>query len=143
MRSVEEIKADIVGCESDISTSNHGGHVNRQKSRLALLNYELRAAITASIPLDRLEAICAAEREGRCVVLPCKVGDTVYANPIGITTAYKITFICFSQERLGRLFFSCIGNPDWEFYDDEIGETTFLTRAEAQAMKGGAEARGV
>lgn len=27
---------------------------------------------------DRLEKICDAEREGRLVVLPCKVGDTVY-----------------------------------------------------------------
>lgn len=31
-----------------------------------------RLALTASIPLDRLETICAAEKDGRCVVLPCK-----------------------------------------------------------------------
>lgn len=29
------------------------------------------------IDLDRLEEICAAERDGRCVVRPCKVGDVV------------------------------------------------------------------
>ena len=29
-----------------------------------------RAAITNGIPLGRLEAICDAERDGRCVVLP-------------------------------------------------------------------------
>ena len=27
---------------------------------------------------DRLRALAQADREGRCVVLPCKVGDTVY-----------------------------------------------------------------
>ena len=31
-----------------------------------------------NIPLDRLRELCAAERDGRCVVLPCKVGDTLY-----------------------------------------------------------------
>ncbi|HZK26338.1 MAG TPA: hypothetical protein VFD00_02200 [Thermoclostridium sp.] len=34
--------------------------------------------ITADINIDRLAEICEAEREGRLVVLPCKVGDTVY-----------------------------------------------------------------
>ena len=28
--------------------------------------------------LDRLRELAQADREGRCVVLPCKVGETVY-----------------------------------------------------------------
>ena len=28
--------------------------------------------------LDRLKELVEADREGRCVVLPCKIGDTVY-----------------------------------------------------------------
>ena len=28
--------------------------------------------------LDRLRELVQADREGRCVVLPCKVGETVY-----------------------------------------------------------------
>lgn len=39
---------------------------------------QTRGFITFGIPLDRLEAICNAERDGRCVVLPCKVDATVY-----------------------------------------------------------------
>jgi hypothetical protein len=35
--------------------------------------HEFYENITDSIPIDRLEEICQAEREGRCVVLPCKV----------------------------------------------------------------------
>lgn len=34
---------------------------------------------TSCITLDRLRELVAAERDGRVVVLPCKVGDTVYA----------------------------------------------------------------
>ena len=29
-------------------------------------------------PLDRVRELVEADREGRCVVLPCKIGDTVY-----------------------------------------------------------------
>ena len=37
-----------------------------------------RFSLTAKMPLDRLREIAEADREGRCVVLPCKLGDTVY-----------------------------------------------------------------
>ena len=37
-----------------------------------------RFSLTAKIPLDRLREMAEAERDGRCVVLPCKLGDTVY-----------------------------------------------------------------
>jgi len=44
-------------------------------ARLRGLKTELRAALTADIPLSDLSALCDAWREGRCVVLPCKVGE--------------------------------------------------------------------
>ena len=37
-----------------------------------------RFSLTAKIPLDRLRELAEADREGRCVVLPIDVGDTVY-----------------------------------------------------------------
>lgn len=45
---------------------------------------ELAKIITAvgNIPLDRLEVICTAERDGRCVVLPCKVGANAISESI-------------------------------------------------------------
>lgn len=30
------------------------------------------------IPIDRLRELAEADKEGRCVVLPCKVGDNVF-----------------------------------------------------------------
>ena len=44
-------------------------------SKKELYDLLKRGQITANISLT---AICEAERDGRCVVLPCKVGDTVY-----------------------------------------------------------------
>lgn len=37
-----------------------------------------RYEITKDIPLARLEELCQAERENRCVVLPCMVGGTAW-----------------------------------------------------------------
>lgn len=64
---------------------------------------------------DRLKRYEDAEQEGRLVVLPCKVGDTVYAINHG-----KI--------------------DEATFIGDAFGKTIFLTRKEAEAaLKGGAE----
>ena len=37
--------------------------------------------ITDGIDLDRLEAICEAEKAGTFVILPCKVGTYVFVSP--------------------------------------------------------------
>jgi hypothetical protein len=65
MRSVEEIKKDIV---SFAEQRKAGKPADRGVEGIVWAEY--LNALTASIPLDRLEAICAAEKEGRCVVLP-------------------------------------------------------------------------
>ena len=37
-----------------------------------------RHEATSDIPLDRLQAVCDAERDGRIVVLPRKIGDIIW-----------------------------------------------------------------
>lgn len=39
---------------------------------------ELQSILGYSYNLDRLKELADADKEGRCLVLPCKVGDTVY-----------------------------------------------------------------
>lgn len=43
-----------------------------------LRELERLRAIVGDMDEDRLRELIAAARDGRCVVLPCKVGDTVY-----------------------------------------------------------------
>ena len=44
-----------------------------------------RFALTAKMPLDRLKEIAEAERDGRCVVLPCEPGHEIsYKSGIGL-----------------------------------------------------------
>ena len=94
MRKNKEIAQDCETCTNhgtmDCPTSalcyskqNHPYWMNKPMK-------ENRVKIAISdIPLDRLEAICAAEKDGQCVVLPCKVGDTVY----------KISYDCTNRIR--------------------------------------------
>lgn len=70
-----------------------------------------------------------AEKDGRLVILPCKVGDTVYA-------AETAPIIPLYVANVGVLLDGEDG-CDWE-YMENIGKTVFLPREEAEAaLKGG------
>lgn len=74
--------------------------------------------------LDRLRELVEADRKVRVVVLPCKVGDTVYqadTERVYDMEVKKIIYDC------GHLAFD----------DNAIGKTVFLTREAAEAaLKG-------
>lgn len=61
MRTIGEVKADI-------KRYNNGDTILSYKKLLR----ELVCTLVDGIPLDRLEEICEAERDGRCVVTPYK-----------------------------------------------------------------------
>ena len=104
-----------------------------------------RGELTEGIGLDRLEEICAAERDGRCVVLPCKVGDVVWAyddvfnqiapHQVDMVELYghKGMSFCSNWRKGGELM------ADLDFNAEDIGKTAFLTRAEAEEALKGAE----
>ncbi len=72
------------------------------------------------IPAERLLELVQADRDGRCVVLPCKIGDTVFqvdAERIYEMQIQKIIYAC------GHIAFG----------DDTIGKYVFLTREAAEA----------
>ena len=82
--------------------------------------------------LDRLRELAQADREGRRVVLPCKVEDDVYINILGRTLPF--TVIIVSQMASTPTFKAQHGiRLVYIFKADDVGETVFLTRAEAEA----------
>ena len=82
--------------------------------------------------LDRLRELAKADREGRCVVLPCKVEDDVYINILGRTLPF--TVISISQMASTPTFKAQHGiRLVYIFKADDVGETVFLTCAEAKA----------
>lgn len=92
-------------------------------------------AITADITLDRLTEICEAERDGRCVVSPCKVGDIIYKPVFGPKniTEWEVTSIVITGNgkyyniKNSKTIDICIS-----FLDCDIGETVFLAKEEAE-----------
>ena len=78
---------------------------------------------------DRLRELAEADKEGRVVVLPCKVGDKLYRVFAGE----------IFEHRVGSMkYFAIQGRWDIETYpfcpcvESSIGKTVFLTREEAE-----------
>lgn len=79
--------------------------------------------------LDRLEKLAEADKDGRLVVLPCKVGDKLY----------RVFYGEIFEHRVGSMkYFAIQGKWDIETYpfcpcvESSIGKTIFLTREEAE-----------
>ena len=74
---------------------------------------------------DHLRDLIKAEKNGRMVVLPCKVGDTVYQIDAEMVYESEVKWIIFDCN-------------DIAFDERAIGVSIFLTREEAEAaLKGG------
>ena len=86
--------------------------------------------------IDHIRDLLQAEQDGRLVVLPCKVGDHVWADG---REAIVVWFFGYKTERyLHAQFLDNAEYTDIPFY--EIGKTVFLTSQEAEAelaLKGG------
>ena len=77
--------------------------------------------------LDRLRELVQADRDGRCVVLPCKVGDKVFQqNGVDI----------FGSQ-VKKIIYDC---GHFAFDEETIGERVFLTRESAEAALKGEQA---
>ena len=74
--------------------------------------------------LDRLKELAEADKEGRCLVLPCKEGKKVY----------KINFYTF-ENYPPEIYESVFHITD--YYD--VGNTVFLTKEEAEKALEGLE----
>jgi len=86
---------------------------------------------TYGVSVDRIGEICEAERDGRLVVLPCKVGDTVWWLTGNRVVECRIHRIQINKHGLYVVLKS--GVVHGAFHDNEIGKTVFLTREEAEA----------
>lgn len=85
--------------------------------------------------LDRLEELAEANKDGRLVVLPCKVGDIVWANLDGMRHTRKCV-IEFANigSRVTTIVFSSVDGLREQYGVNpcSFGKTVFLTREEAE-----------
>ena len=96
--------------------------------------YDALKSIEGIVPFDRLLELACADKAGRLVVLPCKVGDHVWIDG---RDAIVTEFFGYRSERYFRAVI--LGrNKHIDIPFNEIGKTVFLTREEAEAaLKGG------
>ena len=92
--------------------------------------------------LDRLRELAEADKDGRCVVLPCKVGDTVYFACARPVLQYKVTGYKIEKASISRVLSKHVDEEtgmtfDFAFRPSRIGKTVFFTREEAErALEG-------
>ena len=96
--------------------------------------------------VDRLRELAEADKDGRVVVLPCKVGDTVWANLDGMRHTRKcvIEFANIGSHVTTIVFSTVDGlREQYGVNPSSFGKTVFLSREEAekalQEMKGDTE----
>ena len=79
--------------------------------------------------LDRLEKLAEADRDGRVVVRPCNVGDTLFRVFAGGILEHKVSNMRYLaiQER-----WDIDTIPFCSYVESSIGKTIFLTREEAE-----------
>ena len=88
------------------------------------------------VDAEHIRDLIQAEQDGQLVVLPCKVGSTVYGHSKAEVFEYKVAVISLATY---NWYLRCQNhNSDFWVTDADIGKTVFLTREEAEAaLKGG------
>ncbi len=102
-----------------------------RRNREDLRAYEAALGATP----DRLRELAEANKDGRLVVLPCKVGDTVWANLDGMRHTRKcvIEFANIGSHVTTIVFSTVDGlREQYGVNPSSFGKTVFLTREEAE-----------
>ena len=144
-------RAYIIGCPDFALPKIAGLIIQQTVDRLASIEdilgdeYELDDLKTAmwcketvgmafsedTAPVERLRELWFADKDGRCVVLPCKIDDDVYINLFGRTL--DATVISISELASTPTYKAMYGiRLCYIFKADDVGRTVFLTREAAE-----------
>ncbi len=79
--------------------------------------------------IDHLRELAEADKAGRLVLLPCKVGDALYrTSPSGVVV-HRVANVVY-RGLTSRWYLDTI--PNLPYASEELGKTAFLTRKEAE-----------
>ena len=98
-----------------------------------LFDYALEEAKTLTEQLallNRIRELAEADKDGRLVVRPCKVGDTLFRVFAGEILEHKVRNMRYLAIQ-GR--WDIDTTPFCSYVESSIGKTIFLTREEAKA----------
>ena len=102
------------------------------------MGFIVGTSVDALAAVEKLKEYTDAEEQGRLVILPCKVGDTLFLAQVGREEPFSMRVQGMSISASGNdviLHFG--GFPIANAWGSEVGKTLFLTREEAEAaLKG-------
>lgn len=125
---VQQLIRDYLRNREDLRAYEDTGLTPEEFQSYAVFLQDLIGNQKASGALDRFRWLAEADKDGRLVVLPCKVGDTVYFALLGrIIEKQVFSIVSFSNST--RIY--CGGTSEY-FRPEDIGKTFFLTREEAE-----------
>lgn len=150
-------------CQPPEYTAEEINDIFKEEKSRALRISTVFSIIGDDFSLDRLRELVEADRDGRCVVLPCKVGSKVYVTGRKKIVEAEVQEIYLDDHEGMEMLVhfkcdtSCTGCPfnslkqDWDgewscdgeygdgcVFQREFGKTVFLTREAAEAaLKGG------
>ena len=104
-----------------------------------LFDYALKESKTLTEQLTLLKHIrelAEADKDGRVVVLPCKVGDTVYFVNAKQILEFTVVGYAVDETGISWVYSEHVDETghtyERTFSPDRIGKTTFLSREEAE-----------
>lgn len=85
---------------------------------------------------DRLRELAEADKDGRVLILPCKVGDTVYFANAKHILEFTVVGYAVDETGISWVYSEHVDKTghtyERTFSPDRIGKTTFLSREEAE-----------
>lgn len=105
--------------------------------KLALMGKSI-AAVEAfnGTPISRIIELAEADKAGRAVVLPCKVGDTVYFVNAKHILEFTVVGYAVDETGISWVYSEHVDKTghtyERTFSPDRIGKTTFLSREGAE-----------
>ena len=138
IKALRRLKIQCLGCVHEHNCGIHGcaiirEAVHRLDDFYAVFNEEAVVRLAGrclEVDPDRLRELAEADKEGRVVVLPCKVGDglwTFCSHPVEQVYSFTVTSISTLNGRT-MLNTSRCGVIDAR----DVGKTVFLTHKEAE-----------
>lgn len=138
IKALRRLKIQCLGCGHEHNCGIHGcaiirEAVHRLDDFYAVFNEEAVVRLAGrclEVDPDRLRELAEADKEGRVVVLPCKVGDglwTFCSHPVEQVYSFTVTSISTLNGRT-MLNTSRCGVIDAR----DVGKTVFLTHKEAE-----------
>lgn len=132
---------DILGDDYDLDKlresiekqAEYEEFMNRWKNAVAL------AGAVKEIGSERVAELVEADKDGRCVIKPCNIGDTIYIITQefnGSNTEFKIekrTVDGYAGNALNPIWIISKEPYELHFFPSEFGRTVFLTYEEAKA----------